>query len=535
MADIVGTNVGSKIVPTDTADTFPTHDAQYGLGGWRSVADLTARDAIPSDRREEGMAVYVASEEKQYRLVNGITNSDWEEFASAVVDSGVAYGLTGLESKQILYGDTDGDFAQSADLTKESNGLLINRSGNFTDCSLQAENTSSTGNIPTSTQLQGNGAFLYSSDSAANYTSLSMYVRDSQTAKGMLAFERQSDYNGDFVWRIGGSGSSEEKMRLTYDDGLHIGSSAYGVTGVIDLENEIRIGDTKFTSYTEAGVGTWFCGARVTADETFNAHIPDRLNAYSTVFTAGTTGIAGPKIEIEDALGTSTDQYIEIAAPVVLSAQDDALDLRSGQLTTRLKGGNDSYIDYYDGTRHIRLDSYDRIIEDTAQTGVTGVLIVNDASEQNLVEGSSWSTILANSLRAGDVFEFYASGLYSTRSTPDVTISFRVKFGSTEIAKVTSAPDLSQTDKFWELKICTTVLSTGASGKVRSTGAWYWASNGAGGKDVLMVDQLNVAFDSNITIDTTVNHTVYLTADHLNADPDNSIQCNNAWMKKTEV
>lgn len=43
------------------------------------AADLTARDAIVSELRYEGMPVYVIAEGKTYRLKSGITNSDWVE------------------------------------------------------------------------------------------------------------------------------------------------------------------------------------------------------------------------------------------------------------------------------------------------------------------------------------------------------------------------------------------------------------------------------------------------------------------------
>ena len=45
-----------------------------------SVADITARDAIPAALRYEGMLVYVASEKKTYQLQGGITNSNWSAF-----------------------------------------------------------------------------------------------------------------------------------------------------------------------------------------------------------------------------------------------------------------------------------------------------------------------------------------------------------------------------------------------------------------------------------------------------------------------
>lgn len=47
------------------------------------VADTTARDAIDSLRRYEGMIVYVEADETNYQLVGGITNSDWTELSGS--------------------------------------------------------------------------------------------------------------------------------------------------------------------------------------------------------------------------------------------------------------------------------------------------------------------------------------------------------------------------------------------------------------------------------------------------------------------
>lgn len=48
------------------------------------VADLTARDAIVSGRRFEGMCVYVVADTKTYQLQGGILNADWAEYGSAI-------------------------------------------------------------------------------------------------------------------------------------------------------------------------------------------------------------------------------------------------------------------------------------------------------------------------------------------------------------------------------------------------------------------------------------------------------------------
>jgi len=80
MANIPGSvPITGFIAPTDAGDLFATHDEQYGRGGYRTVADLTARDAITADRRSAGMLVNVAG--TLYQLGAGLTNADWSELS----------------------------------------------------------------------------------------------------------------------------------------------------------------------------------------------------------------------------------------------------------------------------------------------------------------------------------------------------------------------------------------------------------------------------------------------------------------------
>lgn len=69
--------LSGPIAPSSTTDTYPVTDPQYGLGGARTVADLTARNDIPAQRRQQGMLVYVISESKYYYLAGGTGNQDW--------------------------------------------------------------------------------------------------------------------------------------------------------------------------------------------------------------------------------------------------------------------------------------------------------------------------------------------------------------------------------------------------------------------------------------------------------------------------
>lgn len=72
MTAILGTNVAAPVVPFDSDDTYATHDAQYGKGGYRSVATIALRDAIPTQRRTDGMRVRVTADPVS------TNNVDWD-------------------------------------------------------------------------------------------------------------------------------------------------------------------------------------------------------------------------------------------------------------------------------------------------------------------------------------------------------------------------------------------------------------------------------------------------------------------------
>src|SRR5271157_861441 len=89
---LTGVNVAAPVVPFTDADTFPTHEAIYGLGGWREVANYTARDAIPSLRQEVGMMVYVLSDQTFWQLT---TVGDPGTYSQIFMGSAGNTGYTG--------------------------------------------------------------------------------------------------------------------------------------------------------------------------------------------------------------------------------------------------------------------------------------------------------------------------------------------------------------------------------------------------------------------------------------------------------
>jgi hypothetical protein len=74
MTQIKGTNVLAPVVPFDTSDAHASHEARYGKGGYRSVADIAERDAIPALRREAGMLVLTLSDGVTWRLNDNLTS-----------------------------------------------------------------------------------------------------------------------------------------------------------------------------------------------------------------------------------------------------------------------------------------------------------------------------------------------------------------------------------------------------------------------------------------------------------------------------
>lgn len=73
---IKGTNVAAVIAPFTTDDTYATHDAKYGKGGYRTVGTIEERNNIPEARLTKGMLVYVESEDKIYKLLQD-SNDEW--------------------------------------------------------------------------------------------------------------------------------------------------------------------------------------------------------------------------------------------------------------------------------------------------------------------------------------------------------------------------------------------------------------------------------------------------------------------------
>lgn len=101
MANNTGTLVTATVRPFSDADNFPVAYGNELLGSYKTVADITARNAIPTERREEGNKVYVISEEITYKLKGGLTNSNWVQ-SSIEIDYVASYSLIDSSNKRKL-------------------------------------------------------------------------------------------------------------------------------------------------------------------------------------------------------------------------------------------------------------------------------------------------------------------------------------------------------------------------------------------------------------------------------------------------
>ncbi len=105
MSKLQGTILASKIVPTDSLDTYATHDDVYGAGGHRSVDTIVERDEISPERRKEGMTVYVKSTKVKYVLEGGLTNEFWEAESTGGSTGGIVeFSSLAPEQREMIRG-----------------------------------------------------------------------------------------------------------------------------------------------------------------------------------------------------------------------------------------------------------------------------------------------------------------------------------------------------------------------------------------------------------------------------------------------
>lgn len=101
MAELKGTQVAASIVPFTDLDTYATHDAEYGKGGFRSVSTIEDRDAIPVERKTEGMIVRVTANGLNYEWKNNAW-VEWLPKGNIVIDTALNVTSTNPVQNKVI-------------------------------------------------------------------------------------------------------------------------------------------------------------------------------------------------------------------------------------------------------------------------------------------------------------------------------------------------------------------------------------------------------------------------------------------------
>ena len=189
MAQIPGSvPLTGKVAPTDDTDTFATHVDIYGEGGYMTVANTTERDAITSERRKQGMAVFVNDTNEMYILQDGVTNADWVLFSGGGGDLAIEYEgleITSAADKINFTGSGVTASASGFDITVNIPGgggnpdmqdVFNNSTPNITaiDASKTLSLSAGTTNILTDTGSGGSGEITIQSGDAGKIVELQL-------------------------------------------------------------------------------------------------------------------------------------------------------------------------------------------------------------------------------------------------------------------------------------------------------------------------------------------------------------------------
>jgi hypothetical protein len=124
MAELKGTQVAAIVVPFTDADKYATHDAEYGKGGFRSVETIALRDAIPVERKTEGMIVRVTANGLNYEWKNNAW-VEWLPKGNIVIDTALSTTSTNPVQNRVITAKTQAIEVSVANLTSIVNEIPI--------------------------------------------------------------------------------------------------------------------------------------------------------------------------------------------------------------------------------------------------------------------------------------------------------------------------------------------------------------------------------------------------------------------------
>ena len=94
----------APIVTNAPQDTYPTHYDSLGHGGYMTMQTISSRDAIPAQRRKQGMLVYVRATDSLYQLNTDLTT--WTAFKLGVGETIDTTSLSNRINTKLNISDT---------------------------------------------------------------------------------------------------------------------------------------------------------------------------------------------------------------------------------------------------------------------------------------------------------------------------------------------------------------------------------------------------------------------------------------------
>jgi hypothetical protein len=123
-------SVISEFVPSSSGN-FPVVDVGNVRGAYWSVPTIDDRDKISVNNRKIGMLVHVQETDRDYRLVGGLSNSNW------LVSTSNAYYATGIVNSSSWTIHHDLGYNPNVTIINSDGELVFGRINYLTSTSLQ--------------------------------------------------------------------------------------------------------------------------------------------------------------------------------------------------------------------------------------------------------------------------------------------------------------------------------------------------------------------------------------------------------------
>jgi hypothetical protein len=289
---------------------FPLMEDNYLKGGYQSVADIAARDAIITASRKEGMLVYVRDTDIIYKLGSGLTNGDWVEYGITIVPGPVSAGNNPGTSVSVTGGAPTGSGLPGSVVLEGGSivsgtlaGNLVLRGGNGSslanDGVIKIDRTP-VDNRATRLQFVADDNTTVSVKAPASVTS---YTLTLPTNDGSTSQFLQTDGSGILSWSdaVTGPGSSTDNAIVTWN----------GTSGTVVRNNSVVLSSQTI----QASSGDLVIGGTAGSTATKGVNTVRRV---TSVLTSNTNLIIG-SIALVDT--TSGDLDFTLPDPSVSAGQ----------------------------------------------------------------------------------------------------------------------------------------------------------------------------------------------------------------------